>query len=301
MEKKIEEELRLAASVFHNSAEGVLVTDADTVILSVNPAFTKITGYSEEDALGQKPSLLRSNHNEPEFYRLMWAALNGEGCWQGEIWNRRKSGEAYLEWLTINRIDDSSGTTVRYVAVFHDITELRQKDEHIRHLAFHDALTGLPNRALLHDRLQHALKRAQREGARLSVTFIDLDRFKAINDTLGHDVGDLLLQEVANRIKGRLRSADTVARMGGDEFVVLMEDLAEAGDCACLAQEIIDEIARPMSLNGHTIEIGASMGMAFYPGNGTDTIELMKCADIAMYAAKSAGRNTYRFFQQDMM
>jgi len=300
-QKVAEEELRLAASVFHSSAEGVLVTDAACTIVSVNPAFSEITGYGEGDALGQTPRLLRSDRHAPEFYQAMWDALARTGRWQGEIWNRRKSGEAYLEWLTINRIDDHNGLPVRYVSVFHDITELRRKDERIHHLAFHDALTGLPNRTLMLERLQHAIKRSQREYTRLAVTFIDLDRFKGVNDALGHDVGDLLLQEVARRIKHRLRAMDTVARLGGDEFVVLMEDLREVGDCACLAQELIAEVARPMQLLGHRVEIGASMGMAFFPEDGSDPLELMKCADMAMYAAKSAGRNTYRFFQPQML
>lgn len=298
--KAAEEELRLAASVYQNSSEGILVTDAAGIILSVNPAFTEITGYAEDEALGRKTSLLRSDRHGPEFYRSMWEALTKEGCWRGEVWNRRKDGEAYLEWLSINRIEASAGAPFRYVAVFHDITELRRKDEEIRHQAFHDALTGLPNRALMKDRLLHALERAKREGGRLAVIFIDLDRFKAINDGLGHDVGDLLLQEVARRIKSRMRTADTVARLGGDEFVVLMEDLQEAGDCASLAQELMAEIARPMELSGHAVEIRASMGMAFYPEDGTNPMELMKRADLAMYSAKAAGRNTYRFFQQDM-
>ena len=299
-QKIAEEELRLAASVFHNSAEGVMVTDGSGNILSVNPAFTEITGYTWAEALGRTPSLLRSDRHGAEFYRALWDALNLRGRWQGEIWNRRKDGEAYLEWLTINRIDDNAGAPVRYVAVFHDVTESRRKDEHIRYLAFHDALTSLPNRTLLQDRLQHAIERARREGTRLAVTFIDLDRFKVINDTLGHDVGDLLLMEVAHRISGRLRASDTVARMGGDEFVVLMEDLHEIDDCASLAQELILEIAQPMDLCGHPVQVGASMGMAFYPEDGTDSVELMKRADRAMYAAKSAGRNTFRYYQGSM-
>ena len=296
-QKLAEEELRLAASVFHNSAEGVMVTDGSGRILSVNPAFTEITGYSAEDVLGRNPSLLRSDRHGPDFYRAMWDSLGWRGRWQGEIWNRRKDGEAYLEWLTINRIDDGAGVPIRFVAVFHDVTELRQKDAHIRHLAFHDALTSLPNRSLMQDRLQHAIERARREGARLAVSFIDLDRFKSVNDTLGHDVGDLLLMEVAHRIQGRMRASDTVARMGGDEFVILTEDLQEAEDCAGLARDIIQEIARPMILCGHAVEIGASVGMAFFPQDGADSVELMKRADMAMYAAKAAGRNTWRFFQ----
>ncbi len=299
-QRRAEEQLRLAASVFQSSSEGLLVTDAEGTIISVNPAFTDITGYSAAEALGHTPRLLRSDRHPPEFYRAMWETLTPAGLWQGEIWNRRKSGEAYLEWLTINRIDDDAGRPVHYASVFHDITESRRKDERIQHLAFHDALTGLPNRALLMDRLQHALARARREGRRLSVTFVDLDRFKAINDSLGHDVGDLLLQEVAQRICGRLRAMDTVARMGGDEFVVMMEDLAEIEDCAILAAQLIAAIARPMDLRGHRVEVGASMGIAFFPEDGDDPLTLMKNADMAMYAAKAAGRNTYRFFQAEM-
>jgi len=296
-----EESQRLAASVFHNSAEGVIITDAGGTILSVNPAFTQITGYTAAEALGRNPSLLRSDRHGPEFYRSMWNTLTFEGHWQGEVWNRRKDGEAYLEWLTINRIEGSHGVLSQYVAVFHDITESRRKDEHIQHLAFHDALTGLPNRYLMQDRLEHALARAHRESGRLSVTFIDLDRFKEINDELGHNIGDLLLQEAAKRLQSRVRAADTVARLGGDEFVVLMEDLQSSGDCACLAQELMAEIARPMQLDGHTVVIGASMGMAFYPEDGTELVELMKRADVAMYSAKAAGRNSYRFFQPSML
>lgn len=300
-QRTAEEELRLAASVFHNSAEGVLITDADSTILSINPAFTEITGYTEEEALGKQPNMLRSDRHTPEFYTALWQQLASTGHWQGEIWNRRKGGEAFLEWLTINRIDDHKGMPIRYVAVFHDITELRQKDEHIHHLAFHDALTGLPNRSLLQDRIDHALKRAKRENGRLSVTFIDLDRFKAINDSLGHDIGDLLLQEVAQRIERHVRASDTVARMGGDEFVVLMEDLHTSGDCANLAEIILTEIAKPMALNGKQVTVGASMGMAFFPEDGDNTLELMKHADMAMYEAKATGRNTFRFFKPEML
>ncbi|GEM_PF-1268392 len=293
--------LLLAASVFENTSEGVVVTDDRAQILSVNAAFTEITGYTAEEAIGKKPSLLRSEHHDADFYRAMWATLLAEGRWQGEIWNRRKSGEVYLEWLTINRIPETEGIPASYVSVFNDITEQRRKDERIRHLAFHDALTGLPNRSLLQDRLQHAIERARREGSRLSVTFLDLDRFKAINDTLGHDVGDRLLQEVATRIKTRLRAADTVARMGGDEFVILMENLTEPGYCISAANDIIADISRPMNIHDHPIQVGASLGLAFFPDDGDDALTLMKHADTAMYAAKADGKGTYRFFRNDMM
>lgn len=293
--------LQLGASVFKSSSEGILVTDAAGTIEAVNPAFSDITGYSKDEVIGRKPNMLRSDRHDHDFYRSMWEAINKDGCWQGELWNRRKDGEAFLEWLTINRVVDEEGKTHRYVGVFHDITELRRKDEHIRHIAFHDGLTGLPNRVLFQDRLTHALVRAKREGQRLSVTFLDLDHFKEINDGLGHDVGDLLLQEVASRIRQRLRSMDTAARMGGDEFVILMEDINHPEDCANLAEQLISEISQPMKLGEHSVDVGVSMGMAFYPEDGSDALELMKRADLAMYAAKTAGRSTYRFFQQQML
>jgi diguanylate cyclase (GGDEF)-like protein/PAS domain S-box-containing protein len=294
-------ELSLAASVFRNTMEGVAITDPTPRIVWVNPAFSAITGYAAEEAVGQNPSILRSAHHGVAFYRNLWEALTRDGYWQGEIWNRRKNGEAYLEWLTINRISDEAGNALRYVSVFHDITESRRKDEHIEHLAFHDALTGLANRSLLQDRLNHAVERAQREGGRLAVMFIDLDRFKAVNDGLGHNVGDQLLQEVAQRLSSRLRTMDTVARMGGDEFVVLMEDLHDPSDCAQRAEDLLQAIAEPMEIAGHRLQVGASIGVAFYPEDCVDSVELMKRADAAMYAAKAAGRNTYRFFQSAML
>ncbi|MFZ2855490.1 MAG: diguanylate cyclase, partial [Rhodocyclaceae bacterium] len=200
-----EAELRLAASVFDNTMDGVMITDAAGQILSVNPAFSAITGYSATEAIGQKPSLLRSERHKQDFYRELWTILLREGRWEGEIWNRRKNGEAFLEWLSIGMVLGDDGQPLRYVSVFNDITELRKKDEHIRHLAFHDPLTGLPNRALLLDRLEHGLAFAQREIEGLGVMFIDLDRFKHINDSLGHDVGDGLLREVARRLSQCLR------------------------------------------------------------------------------------------------
>ncbi|MBI4986207.1 MAG: EAL domain-containing protein [Rhodocyclales bacterium] len=294
-------QLRLAAAVFENTSEGVVVTDADARIVSVNAAFTDITGYPAAEAIGAKPNLLRSDHHDAAFYRQLWQTLLETGRWQGEVWNRRKGGEVYLEWLTINRIPEADGIPSCYVAVFNDITEQRRKDDHIRHLAFHDPLTGLPNRSLLQDRLQHAIERARRESGRLAVVFVDLDRFKGINDTLGHDVGDKLLQQVAQRIRSHLRSMDTVARMGGDEFVILLEDLKEPEHCAVLASAVIGDISQPLAIQGHTIHVGASLGIASFPEDGDDAVTLMKHADTAMYAAKTAGKGTYRFFRSEMM
>ncbi|HUW49420.1 MAG TPA: diguanylate cyclase [Sulfuricella sp.] len=293
-------DLSLAASVFHNTMEGILITDANGIIISVNPAFTEITGYSAEEAIDHKPSLIRSDHHGPAFYRSLWDTLLREGRWQGEIWNRRKNGEAFLERLTINKIDGPDGKPVRYVAVFNDITEMHRKDEHIRHQAFHDALTGLPNRALLLDRMAHSLEIARRENYRICLMFIDLDRFKPVNDTLGHDVGDALLQEVSHRLTGCLRSADTVARLGGDEFVIMMERTEEVEDCTPLAKKVIATLSEAMTVCGHDIQIGASIGIASFPDDGTDVATLMKHADAAMYSAKSAGRGVFRFFQPAM-
>jgi diguanylate cyclase (GGDEF)-like protein/PAS domain S-box-containing protein len=295
-------ELRMTSCVYDNTSEGAMISDAQGVIVGINPAFTEITGYAADEAIGQKPSLLKSEHHDAAFYSAMWATLLASGRWQGEVWNRRKSGEAYLEWLTINRIPATDGLPVSYVAVFRDITDRHRADERMHHLAFHDALTGLPNRALFQERLAHAVERGRRDGRPLSVTFIDLDGFKAVNDSLGHDIGDLLLQEIARRIPRFMRrGTDTVARLGGDEFVVLMEDLDNAECCAGLADEMLVDLARPMTLNGHSVRVGASMGMAFYPQDGSSALELMQHADTAMYAAKAAGKNTFRFFCGDML
>lgn len=288
-----EQELRLAASVFENSFEGVMVTDAAGVIQAVNPAFTEITGYAADEAVGHTPAMLRSSQQEASFFRDMWESLLSEGRWQGELWNRRKNGEAYFASLTISSIRDDAGKPVRHVGMFHDITALRQRDAQIRHLAFHDALTGLPNRSLIDDRLEHALARASRTGGCLALAFVDLDGFKVVNDTLGHDIGDLLLKEVASRIRTRLRAMDTVARLGGDEFLILMEDVGSVADCETLAQDVIATIGQPVTLRGQSVKVGASVGVAMFPKCGGDSAQLTKAADTAMYAAKAAGRNTY--------
>jgi len=298
--KRNEAELKLAASVFHNTMDGVMIIDPERRVVSVNPAFVGITGYSAEEALGQPSSWLRSERQSSEFYREMWTTLEGQGHWRGELWNRRRDGEAFLSLLNIVMVPDSDGRPERYVCVFHDITEMRRKEERIQHLALHDALTGLPNRVLLHDRLGQAIAGARRDQESLGVMFIDLDRFKAINDSFGHDTGNDLLKEVADRLRKCLRASDTVARMGGDEFVVLLRRVDMPPNYGLVAQKIIASLSMPAMLGGHAMQVGASIGIACYPDDGLDPVELMKHADAAMYAAKAAGRGTYRYFQAAM-
>lgn len=295
--KEAEARLQLAASVFHNTVEGILVTDADLVILSVNPAFTQITGYSAEEAIGKTPRILKSKHHDQAFYAAMWRDIDATGHWQGEIWNRRKDGEVYLEWLTITKIRSSIGEPIQYVSVFNDITKSRYNDERIKHLAFHDALTDLPNRSLLMDRLDHQIAKAERDKNCLAVMFLDLDRFKVVNDTLGHEIGDDLLRAVAKKLQAQVRQSDTVSRLGGDEFIILLDSPANDEEVAYIAGRVLAAISEPMEFRGRVAQVGASIGIAMFPRDGNTPVELMKRADAAMYAVKEGGRNTYRFFK----
>lgn len=290
-------ELALAASVFENTLEGVMVTDMSGLILSVNRAFTDITGYSAAEAVGHKTNLLRSQHHDRQFFAQFWQSLRSEGRWRGEIWNRRKSGEAYLQRCTINLVPARRSQAACYVAVITDVTEFWRKDERIAHLAYHDPLTDLPNRTLLRDRLAHATTVAAREGELLGVLFIDLDGFKAVNDQLGHHVGDQLLQEIANRLRACVRSSDTVARIGGDEFVVLMEKLDNAEECSVLAEKLPKALSWEMRVGQQCVRTGASVGIAVYPDDGKDAATLLRNADAALYAAKAAGKGGYRYFE----
>jgi diguanylate cyclase (GGDEF)-like protein/PAS domain S-box-containing protein len=293
-------DLRLAGNVVENTSEGVMVTDCKARIISVNPAFTEIVGYSAQEAIGNTPRLFRSDHHDAAFYQEIWNRLLSVGHWQGEIWNRRKGGEVFLEWLTINRVLGDTPDDDHFIAVFTDVTEQRRKDERIHHLAFHDPLTGLPNRTLVQDRLQHAIDVARRKHSRTGVMLIDLDRFKAVNDGLGHDVGDMLLKRIAERLTAELRQTDTVARMGGDEFLVILESGVEPEIYAGVAENIIRMISLPVDIQGSTIQVGASVGIAFYPDDGGDVAALIKHADVAMYAAKADGKGGFRFFRPEM-
>lgn len=284
------------AEIAEYTSEGVMVFDRHTRILAVNRAFSEITGFRPEEILGRSPRILRARRQAPRAYRQLWCRLQEHGSWRGELWNRRKNGETYLERLTVDSIRDSSGVAIRYIAIFGDITESRRQDAQIRELAYRDILTGLSNRLLLEDRLRHGLAMAKREGRRLGVLLIDLDRFKQVNDHLGHDIGDRLLQEVARRLQEAVRSSDTIARLGGDEFVVVMENLRGTDACATVAGKIATALRKKFEMLDGSIEVGASIGIAICPEDGEDAATLMKKADTAMYEAKASGRGGYRFF-----
>ncbi|WPX30914.1 diguanylate cyclase [Actimicrobium sp. CCC2.4] len=294
--KMAESELKLAAKVFACISEAIMVTDSKDVILSVNPAFTGITGYSAQEAVGQTPGLLRSPRQSAQFYAAKQGQIRDTGLWQGEIWSRKKSGELFLERQTTTRIAGAHADEDRYVAVFQDITATWEKNEHIRQLAFHDGLTNLPNRRLLMERIERHIVAAGRRARGLAVLFLDLDRFKVINDDFGHAAGDELLVTVARRLQGLLREADTVARLGGDEFVVLLDNPVNRIEIERVVQLIIAVVNEPMVSQDKTARVGTSVGIAVYPDDGAKATTLLKNADLAMYEAKNAGRNTFRFF-----
>jgi diguanylate cyclase (GGDEF)-like protein/PAS domain S-box-containing protein len=298
LRRRVEEKLRLAEKVFDNTLEGVMVTDPETRILSVNRAFTTITGYEEADLVGQTPRLLSSGRHDAEFYRAMWRAITENGGWQGEIWNRCKDGEEYPEWLSINAVHEPDGRLANYVGVFADISQIKHSEAQLEHMAHHDPLTGLPNRALFQSRLAHAVNLAHRHRQRLALLFMDLDGFKNVNDSLGHPVGDELLQAIARRLTENLRAVDTLARLGGDEFVVLMEDIEESKEAAVVAQNLLDLLRQPFQLSGHEVFSGASIGISLYPDDAGDIPQLVSNADAALYQAKSQGRDTYRFYTE---
>ncbi|WP_372966495.1 EAL domain-containing protein [Marinobacter sp.] len=293
---RTQQELHLAASIYNNSWEAVMVAAPDNTIVTVNPAFTRITGYSLEDVRGKNPSILSSARHDRSFFDRMWQKINESGSWQGEIWNRRKNGETFPQWLNINTIHGEDGEVQHYVAMGWDISHKIRSDELIWRQANYDFLTDLPNRYMFQDRLEQEIRAVQREGSRLALLFIDLDHFKDVNDTLGHPVGDQLLIEAAERLNRCVRGSDTVARMGGDEFTVILRDLAHAIDAETVAEQIISELALPYIINNETIYATASIGITFCPDDATDVDQLISNADQAMYASKSAGRNRTSYF-----
>jgi diguanylate cyclase (GGDEF)-like protein/PAS domain S-box-containing protein len=298
--REAEEHLRLAARVFESTGEAVLIVDAAGRIVAVNRAFVEITGYPEAEVLGRDTVLLRSDRHDRGFYRRQWAQLRKRGQWRGEIWGRRRSGEVFPVWLTIASVDEPGGHTGHYVVVFSDIAAIKRSEEELEHLAHHDALTGLPNRLLLRDRLDHAVRRAGREGRALALLFVDLDGFKGINDSLGHALGDRLLIAVAERLRGRLRGGDTLARLGGDEFLAVLEDDPSLGDATALAAALLELLAEPFPIDGHELYISASIGISLFPADGRDPDSLLRSADLAMYRAKAAGRNSFQLYVPEL-
>ena len=298
--KRMEVRLQQAATVFDSSAEGIMITAPDGGIIAVNRAFSDITGYREEEVLGRNPSILQSGRQDQRLYGEMWQVLRTRGRWQGELWNRRKDGQLFLEALTISAVRDKEGQLTHYVGVFSDITALRKAHDQLDHQAHHDSLTGLPNRLLLGDRLHKAMQRAHREDTGLAALFIDLDRFKIINDTLGHQVGDRVLCEVARRLNRLMRESDTVGRLGGDEFLILVEGVVNPTVVSHVASKILNVLQEAPVTVEQEFFVGASIGISVFPQDGNDAETLMRNADVAMYRAKERGRNTYEFFTGEL-
>jgi diguanylate cyclase (GGDEF)-like protein/PAS domain S-box-containing protein len=309
--KQAELKLHLAASVFAGTQEAILITDLEGNILEVNPAFTQLTGYTREEALGRNPRILKSGRHEAEFYAAIWQALLKNGVWSGEIWNRKKDGTLYPEWLTISTIHDELGQPSKYIGAFSDITLLKQQEQQLEYLAYFDPLTGIPNRTLLADRMSQAIAHTRRQECLFAVGYLDLDAFKQINDRFGHPVGDSLLIEISQRIVATLREGDTVARLGGDEFVVLLLGLEKTEECLATLSRLLARIAEPLVLHDQCLAISASIGVSLYPLDDADPDTLLRHADQAMYQAKQAGKNRIQIYdpiadsqirtQQDML
>jgi len=298
--KQAEESLQLAAMIYRESGEAILVTDAANHIIDVNPAFTQITGYTLDEVVGKDPKVLSSGRHDKAFYRTMWHAILNQGHWQGEIWDRRKDGSLYAKWTSISLIRNPDGTPFRHVALFSDITEKKQMDDLIWRQANYDGLTGLPNRRLFRDRLDQELRQERRRGHKLAVLFIDLDRFKEINDTLGHSKGDLLLGEAARRIGKCVREGDIVARLGGDEFTVVLPDVRQTVHVEPIVRSILHTLRAPYDLDGEEGYVSASIGITFFPDDARHSEDLLKNADQAMYVAKGAGRDRFSYYTESM-
>ncbi len=295
-----EKTLRLQSRIFEHSDESIMITDAERRILSVNPAFNQMTGYTEEEAVGRSPLFLRSARHPTEFYEQIWTRVEQEGSWHGEIWTRRKNGEDFPSWASISLVKNRDGQVGHYFSIFTDITERKAAEERIHYLAYYDSLTGLPNRALLYKLVDQALVEARRNRLHGALLFVDLNRFKPINDSLGHSVGDRLLQMIAERLRVAVRNEDVVARLGGDEFVVALFDIARREHAAIVAQKLIAALDPPFIVGEHELKVGAAIGVSVYPRDGNDTESLLRMADIAMYRAKGSGQDTYAFYSHEM-
>lgn len=297
---KVELQLQQAATVFDNTSDGIVITDAERRIVAVNPAFCRITGYDTEEVVGQDPRLQQSGHHSEEFYAALWQSLTETGQWQGEIWNRRKDASLYPIWANITTVRNELGEIINFISVFSDISVLKDAEAQLAELAHHDPLTGLANRLLFAARLQQALEYAERHETSAALLFCDLDRFKIINDTLGHAAGDRLLQQVAERLARCVRAEDTVARIGGDEFAVIVSDLDRPESAAHLAKHIAAELEDEFSIDGVRLSASASIGIGIYPDDADSEGDLLKAADVAMYSAKEQGRRTYRFYRSEL-
>jgi diguanylate cyclase (GGDEF)-like protein/PAS domain S-box-containing protein len=302
-----EASMRLANQVFDNSMEGIAITDAQGDIVKVNKAFSSITGYDAAEVIGRNPRLLSSGRHAAPFYQAMWRMVNDTGKWQGEVWNRRKNGDIYPEWLNISRIVDERGDITNYVGVFSDISNVKLAEERLLRQTYYDTLTDLPNRALFTMRLQQAVKtlgtraelKSQMHSNGIGVLLLDLDRFKVVNDSIGHDHGDNLLRQVAHRLRRMLREADTMARIGGDEFALLIHDVPDAEHAASLARKLLDALREPFLVNAHELHVGGSIGITLCPDDAADAETLLRNVDVALYRAKALGGGRYQFFTQD--
>lgn len=297
--KKYEETLLMTENVFTNTIEGIAVTDKDGIIQRINPAFTEITGYTEEEAVGQNPRILKSDRHDDAFYSEMWQTLLDEGQWSGEIWNRRKDGSAYPEWLSISAVKNSSGEITNFVSLFHDISEKKNKEEQLQFLAFHDPLTRLPNRLLLYDRIKVGIRNAKRKDKKMALLYMDIDDFKNINDSYGHPFGDEFLCSVKDRIKAVCRETDTFARYGGDEFVIVLNDILNSRDVVDFSNRIVELFNKPLIVFNEEVYSSLSIGIAVFPDDGKDIVTLEKNADMALYEAKKYGkRQSFQFKQK---
>jgi diguanylate cyclase (GGDEF)-like protein/PAS domain S-box-containing protein len=298
--KAAEEKLTLSASVFVHAQEGILITTPQGQIIDVNASFSRITGYDHDEVVGRNPQMLRSNRHDKDFFAAMWLDLLNKGHWYGEVWNQRKDGELYAVMLNISALRDAQGNTRQYMGLISDITAIKAHERALEHIAHFDALTHLPNRVLLADRLKQAMVQALRRSQRLAVTFLDLDKFKTVNDTMGHEIGDKLLIEVSARMKQALREGDTLSRIGGDEFVAVLVDIGDLQACQATLERLLAAAASPVHIDGHLIQISASLGVTFYPQTDEiDPDQLLRQADQAMYQAKQAGKNCYHVFDTE--
>ena len=298
--RSAEDHLRLSARVFESADEGITLTDANLNIVAVNPAFEEITGYTQNEVIGKNPRILQSGRHDQTFYRDMWASLLASGHWSGEIWNRRKSGEAHPGWLTISTVRNEQGDATHYVGLFSDRSSILAERERADFLSHHDSLTSLPNRTLLRDRLQQAIDSAKADGRHVALLLLNIDRLQRVNDAFGHDHGDLLLTELAKRLNALLAPGDTLSRPGSDEFVMLLTHFADADEIIMIGQRLLETIATPFQIQGVEVTVTASMGIAIYPGDGLEPVALLKCADTALSMVKNEGSNGMRFFTAEM-